>query len=86
MSAKVSNRLLDALNGREFKARQEAMLAAWRTWRNAIIRAMAVQLEKDPIDEDEIGALQVEMGHASLVLESLLPNADEAILNPDPEA
>jgi len=79
MSATVSNRLLDKLNGAAYKARQEAMLAAWRDWRTAIVRAMTAELDKPEPDEDECGALHVELVHCSTVLDALLPNADSEI-------
>jgi hypothetical protein len=65
----ISPKLLDARYRRDYEARLEAMLVAWRTWRAAIIKAMASRLAQvgDTANDDELLLLQMEFEHCLIV-------------------
>jgi hypothetical protein len=72
MSQVISTKLVEARYNKESDARHEAMLAAWRSWRAAIINAMAARVEQVGTDWDqELELLHIEMDHCSFVLSAL---------------
>jgi hypothetical protein len=77
MSQVISTKLVEARYNKESDARHEAMLAAWRSWRAAIINAMAARVEQVGTDWDqELELLHIEMDHCSLVLSTLNGRSD----------
>jgi hypothetical protein len=72
MSEVISTKLVEARYNKESDARHEAMLAAWRSWRAAIINAMAARVEQVGTDWDqELELLHIEMDHCSSVHSTL---------------
>jgi hypothetical protein len=72
MSEVISTKLVEARYNKESDARHEVMLAAWRSWRAAIINAMAARVAQVGTDWDqELELLHIEMDHCSSVLSSL---------------